>query len=305
MSTTTPRAELGTASAIFWPVDAATEMSSSPVRRATTTSSRLLDINLSQVAQEASPPRCPSRRLRLTVVPFSPGCTATVSISVRIRSSPLPWSSSRSERQLPRSCTAISITVPSRWPDTSNRAPFVVPACSIAFVAASPHAVVISAISRSSRAGVRQPAAQHAADRRERLRLGGELGAELLRHREVEERQERHVVRRAPGRDQRGEEVVEQALRVVRAVAHRRPQLLEASVEVLAGPLDEPVGVEQQRVAGVEPRGDLLVRGERQHPERHGPRPSRKRGSPRDITSGGGRPAFTQRTVLAAGSTTR
>ena len=177
----------------------------------------LLDLHLSQVVQEASPPRCPSRRLRLTVVPCSPGCTATVSISVRIRSSPLPWSSSRSERQLPRSCTAISITVPSRWPDTSNRAPFVVPACSIAFVAASPHAVVISAISRSSAPACAEPAAQHAADRRERLRLRGELGAELLGHREVEERQERHVVRRPAGRDQRGEQVVEQALRVVRA----------------------------------------------------------------------------------------
>src|SRR4051794_39768541 len=40
MSTTTPRAELGTASAILRPVASATEMSSSPVSRATTTSSR-------------------------------------------------------------------------------------------------------------------------------------------------------------------------------------------------------------------------------------------------------------------------
>ena len=39
MSTTTPRAELGTAVGDLRPVDAATEMSSSPVRRATTTSS--------------------------------------------------------------------------------------------------------------------------------------------------------------------------------------------------------------------------------------------------------------------------
>ena len=40
MSTTSPDAELGTASAIFVLVVSATEMSSSPVSRATTTSSR-------------------------------------------------------------------------------------------------------------------------------------------------------------------------------------------------------------------------------------------------------------------------
>ena len=99
MSTTSPRAELGTASAIVRPGrlrDRDVQLPRQP---------RDDDVVLAARSQPASSrssrstSRCPSLRLRLTVVPSSPGSTATVSISVRIRSRPLPWSSSRSERQ--------------------------------------------------------------------------------------------------------------------------------------------------------------------------------------------------------------
>ncbi len=226
-------------------------MSSSPVSRATTTSSlaaRSPPATRSSIKRHLPLPQPPPEADRRS--PPRRARPQRVSISVRIRSRPLPWSSSRSLRQVPWSRTAISTSRPSRLPDTSKRAPFA-------------GARVLDRVGRRLpargrdlgdlqlvRAGVAEPAAQHAADRRERLRLRRELGAEALRHREVAERQERHVVRRAARRHQRREQVVA-AGRAGRSGASRTraASSRQAVVEVLARPLDQPVRVEQERVA--------------------------------------------------------
>ena len=208
MSTTTPRAELGTASAILRPV-----CSRRPRCRARRSAARrrcrrrAARSPRQSALHQASPPRCPSRRRRLTVVPSSPGSTATVSISVRMSSRPpavvvlalAPPAAVVADRHLdlgpvapPRDLEAGAVRG-ARVLDRVRRG-----------LAAGRRDLGDLEVVRTS---VAQPAAQHAADRRERLRLRRELGAEPLGDREVAEREERHVVRprrrRAPASSSR------------------------------------------------------------------------------------------------------
>ena len=258
----------------------------------------LLDLHLSQVGQQASPPRCPSRRLRLTVVPCSPGCTATVSISVRIRSRPLPWSSSRSERQLPWSCTAISISVPValarhleagavRGAGVLDRVRGRLAARGrdlgdLELVRAGVRAASGAACCGSARATPARPGTR-------RVNSSGIGRLQSVRSATSSAA--------PPGRDQRGEQVVEQALRVVR---RRRAPPPRAARGRRRGARRGARRARPCRAAACR-----RARAARSPPRRSGtaarraaptPSPSRKRGSPRDITSGGGWPAFTQRT---------
>ena len=69
------------------------------------------------------------------------------------------------------------------------------------------------------------------------------------------------------------EQAVAQRMGLQRAVARRhREQPIEPEVDVLGAPLDEPVGVEHDRAAGLERHRLLLVARERQHAQRHRPR---------------------------------
>ena len=85
-STTSARAEVGTASPIASPVEGAPARSSSPVTRAITLPA-LFDLELDQIHQDSPPFPFEPRRVRSirTVVPSGLGSTSTVSIRARIK----------------------------------------------------------------------------------------------------------------------------------------------------------------------------------------------------------------------------